>query len=199
MKRTFDVFVAGAGVVVLLPLFLLLAWLVRISMGSPVLFTQLRVGLWGRDFTLFKFRTMTVRRGADQGTFDVGDRTRVTRMGKILRKTKLDELPQLWNVIRGDMSLVGPRPEVRKWVEAFPSRWKTVLTVRPGITDPAAIEFRNEEELLVAVPDPEAYYRDVVLSRKLDLYEQYVKTRSFWGDVGILFRTIGVVVGKTKV
>jgi lipopolysaccharide/colanic/teichoic acid biosynthesis glycosyltransferase len=120
----------------------------------------------------------------------------VTRVGKLLRKTKLDELPQLWNVLVGDMSLVGPRPEVRKWVEAYPDRWSKVLAVRPGITDPASIEFRNEEELLAAAPDPKTCYRDVILPRKLDLYEEYVETRSFWGDVGILLKTVWAVAGR---
>jgi lipopolysaccharide/colanic/teichoic acid biosynthesis glycosyltransferase len=120
----------------------------------------------------------------------------VTRVGKLLRKTKLDEFPQLWNVLVGDMSLVGPRPEVRKWVEAYPDRWAKVLAVRPGITDPASIEFRNEEELLAAAPNPETYYRKVILPRKLDLYEEYVETRSFWGDVGILLKTVWAVAGR---
>ena len=131
---------------------------------------------------------------SESGAFDVGDTSRVTAVGRFLRKTKLDELPQLWNVLRGDMSLVGPRPEVRKWVEAYPERWAKVLTVRPGITDPASIAFRNEEELLTAAPDPENYYRNVILPRKLALYEQYVATRSFWGDVGILLKTVWTVV-----
>ncbi len=145
---------------------------------------------------LFKFRTMTVRKGTEQGSFDAGSAARVTRVGAFLRKTKLDELPQLWNVLKGDMSLVGPRPEVRKWVEAYPERWARVLTVRPGITDPASIEFRNEEDILAASPDPERTYREVILPRKLDLYEEYVRTRSFWGDVGILLKTVWAVVGR---
>ena len=137
---------------------------------------------------------MTVQRGTERGSFDVGSSARVTRVGKLLRKTKLDEFPQLWNVLVGDMSLVGPRPEVRKWVEAYPDRWSKVLAVRPGITDPASIEFRNEEELLAAAPGPETCYRDVILPRKLDLYERYVATQSLGGDIGILFRTMWAVV-----
>ncbi|HEX2746850.1 MAG TPA: sugar transferase, partial [Verrucomicrobiales bacterium] len=118
---------------------------------------------------------------------------RVTKTGRLLRKSKLDELPQLWNVIRGEMALVGPRPEVRKWVKAHPDRWAFVHTVRPGITDPASIEFRNEEELLAAAADPEALYREVILPRKLDLYENYIRTRASGRDLGILLKTVGVV------
>jgi len=174
--------------------------------GLPGLFRQQRVGRGGCQFCLFKFRSMTVRHAqgrkqtgeakSNNESFEAGDTSRVTGVGKLLRKTKLDEFPQLWNVLVGDMSLVGPRPEVRKWVEAYPDRWSKVLAVRPGITDPASIEFRNEEELLASAPNPEAYYRDVILPRKLDLYEQYVATRSFWGDVGILLKTVWVVVEK---
>jgi lipopolysaccharide/colanic/teichoic acid biosynthesis glycosyltransferase len=102
-------------------------------------------------------------------------------------------LPQLWNVLIGDMSLIGPRTEVRKWVDAYPERWALVLTVRPGITDPASIEFRNEEDLLARTPDPERHYRNVILPRKLGLYENYVKTRSFFGDIRIVLRTLAVL------
>ncbi len=194
MKRSFDLACAVGGIIVLFPLLALLWLLVIAESGLPGLFRQRRVGLGGRDFILFKFRSMTIRRGSEQGTFDAGSAARVTRVGQFMRKTKLDELPQLWNVLVGNMSLVGPRPEVRKWVEAYPDRWAKVLTVRPGITDPAAIEFRNEEELLASVPDPEAYYRDIILPRKLDLYEKYVASRSFWGDIRILNGTFAVIV-----
>jgi lipopolysaccharide/colanic/teichoic acid biosynthesis glycosyltransferase len=137
---------------------------------------------------------MTAAAGAEKGRFDAGVTSRVTPVGQILPKWKLDELPQLWNVLIGDMSLVGPRPEIRKWVEAYPERWAKVLTVRPGITDPASIEFRNEEDLLAAAADPERHYRKVVLPQKLEFYEEYVQTRSFWGDLGIVFKTFFVLV-----
>ena len=196
MKRILDIVGALPGGVLLSPL-LAVVWLaVVLESGLPGLFRQRRMGRGGSEFTLYKFRTMTVQRGTERGSFDVGSSARVTRVGKMLRKTKLDELPQLWNVLVGDMSLVGPRPEVRKWVEAYPEQWTRVLSVRPGITDPASIEFRNEEELLAAAPDPETYYREVILPRKLDLYEEYVETRSFWGDVGILLKTVWAVAGR---
>jgi lipopolysaccharide/colanic/teichoic acid biosynthesis glycosyltransferase len=196
MKRILDIVGALVGVVLLSPL-LAMVWLaVVLESGLPGLFRQRRMGRGGSEFSLYKFRTMTVQRGTERGSFDAGSSARVTRVGKLLRKTKLDELPQLWNVLVGDMSLVGPRPEVRKWVEAYPDRWARVLAARPGITDPASIEFRNEEELLAAAPEPEAYYRNVILPRKLDMYEGYVETRSFWGDVGILLKTVWAVAGR---
>jgi lipopolysaccharide/colanic/teichoic acid biosynthesis glycosyltransferase len=127
--------------------------------------------------------------------FDAGDTSRVTTVGAFLRATKLDELPQFWNVVRGDMSLVGPRPEVRKWVEVDPGRWSTVLAVKPGITDPASLVYRHEERILASCSDPETTYKMQILPRKLALYQEYVRTRTFAGDVGILWRTGVAVVG----
>jgi lipopolysaccharide/colanic/teichoic acid biosynthesis glycosyltransferase len=206
-KYVLEWLLGALGFLVILPLLALLALLVKVSSPGPAIFRQERVGRNGRAFVLLKFRTMrTEVRGQRSevsgqcserdATFEAGCTARVTSVGRILRKWKLDELPQLWNVLKGDMSLVGPRPEIRKWVEAYPERWARVLTVRPGITDPASIVYRNEEEILARSPDPERAYREVILPRKLDLYEEYVRTRSFWGDVGILLRTVWAVVGK---
>jgi lipopolysaccharide/colanic/teichoic acid biosynthesis glycosyltransferase len=196
MKRAFDVVTAALGLVALAPVLLVLGLLVRLASSGPALFRQVRVGRGGLDFVLYKFRTMTVHAGSERGSFDAGDRSRVTRLGQLLRATKLDELPQLWNVLRGDMSLVGPRPEVRRWVETYPERWAVVHSVRPGITDPAAIVYRHEERLLTAAPDPEFLYRDEILPRKLELYERYVATRSFWGDLAILGRTAAAILRR---
>jgi len=196
LKRTLDIVVALVGLNVLLPALAIVAVLVRRSSPGPVLFRQTRMGFQGKDFTLFKFRTMTVRSGSETGAFDAGDGSRVTKIGRFLRATKLDELPQLWNVIRGDMALVGPRPEVRKWVEVNPERWAIVHAVRPGITDPAAILYRDEEKILASVPDPERLYREEILPRKLDLYVEYVRTRTFWADLKILGQTaIAIIAG----
>ncbi len=193
-KRTFDFCCAAVGLVVLSPVLLVLALAVELTGGPPVLFRQQRVGWNGRDFTLCKFRTMTVLADAERGAFAPGNIQRVTPLGRFLRRTKFDELPQLWNVLRGDMSLVGPRPEVRKWVEVYPERWAKVLEVRPGITDPASIQFRHEEEFLARSANPERTYRDVVLPQKLDLYEAYVRQQSFLGDLAILGKTAWVVL-----
>ncbi len=190
MKRCFDIVASFFGLLMLSPVLLILAVAVVLDSGSPVFFVQKRVGKGGRQFRIFKFRSMTVSKAAAEGSFDAGNSRRVTRVGRILRKTKLDELPQLWNVFIGDMSLVGPRPEVQKWVEAYPERWRFVHSIRPGITDNASLEFRNEEEILAASDDPEVTYREVVLPRKLYLYEDYVRNRTFLGDIRIIFRTI---------
>jgi len=194
LKRALDVSLAAAGLVVLAPVLAAVALAVRLSSAGPVLFRQVRVGLGGEDFVLLKFRTMRVRSGTELGSFDAGDSSRVTTVGRFLRASKLDELPQLWNVLRGDMSLVGPRPEVRKWVDAAPGRWAVVHSVRPGITDLASITYRDEEEVLAASADPEATYREQILPAKLDLYERYVRSRSLGGDLAVLLRTIYVVI-----
>ena len=133
---------------------------------------------------------MTVNSTSSNGSFDVGDQSRVTRFGRILRKTKLDELPQLINVLIGDMSLVGPRPEVKKWVDEYPLQWKYVLSVKPGITDNAAILFRNEEELLASAAHPETYYKEHILPQKLAMYAEYINNHSFTDDLVIIIKTI---------
>ena len=194
MKRLFDFVCASAGLIMLAPLFLILGAVVGIASGRPICFCQTRVGRQGRDFTLLKFRSMSVLKSAERGSFEAGNTCRITPVGRFLRATKLDELPQLWNVIKGDMSLVGPRPEVRQWVAVYPERWARVLTVRPGITDPASIVYRNEEVILARSPDPERCYREEVLPHKLELYEDYVRSRTFLGDVAILLKTLLAVV-----
>jgi lipopolysaccharide/colanic/teichoic acid biosynthesis glycosyltransferase len=195
-RRAFDLAAGLLGLLALLPLLVAIAIVVRLSSPGPALFRQVRVGRGGRDFVLYKFRTMTVRAGSERGSFDAGDQSRVTGVGQLLRATKLDELPQLWNVLRGDMAFVGPRPEVRRWVEVYPERWAVVHTVRPGITDPAAIAYRHEERILAATPDPESLYRNEILPRKLNLYEQYIATRHLIGDFVILFRTAEALVRR---
>jgi len=196
MKRIFDFTCSLALTALLLPFFLLIALFIVVDTGFPIFFVQQRVGKGGKQFKMFKFRTMTVLKEASHGSFDAGNSSRVTRAGKILRKTKLDELPQLLNVFSGKMSFVGPRPEVQKWVDAYPERWATVHSVKPGITDNASIEFRNEEEILAASSEPLVAYRNEILPRKLDMYEDYVKNRSFLKDVGILFKTFTSVLFK---
>ena len=190
MKRTFDFTCASLALIVLSPMLLIIWLCIVVTSGLPGFFKQQRVGLNGMEFTLLKFRTMTVNKSSEAGTFDAGSTARVTRIGRFLRKTKLDELPQLWNVVKGDMSIIGPRPEVRKWVEIYPDRWKKVLSVRPGITDNASIIFRNEEELLAESETPEKTYKEEILPKKLDLYEKYVDNNSFLIDLNIIFRTI---------
>lgn len=196
MKRGFDLFVSVTGFILLLPAFILLGLMVYFDDRGPVFFKQLRVGRGGTMFKLYKFRSMKVAGTVAEASFEPGDSSRVTSAGKFIRKTKLDELPQLWNVIKGDMSLVGPRPEIKKWVDAYPDKWNAILTVRPGITDLASLAFRNEENILAEADDPETTYREVVLPRKLELYEQYVLNHSFMGDLKLILKTLFTIFQK---
>lgn len=194
MKRIFDVIASGLGLIVLSPLFLILAAWIKLDSKGPVFYRQVRVGLHNKDFRIFKFRSMRV--GADKGSLvTIGGRDpRITRSGYFIRKFKFDELPQLINVFVGDMSLVGPRPEVRHYVDYWTDEQMHVLDVRPGITDPASIKFRNENELMEQAEDPEKYYIEVIMQEKLKLYLEYVENQSFWGDIGLIFKTFWVIV-----
>lgn len=190
LKRLFDVVVSGLGLVILSPLFLIVSiWIVLDSPG-PVFFRQARVGRFNKDFRIFKFRTM--RMGSDKGSqVTIGDKDpRITRSGYWLRKYKVDELPQLINVFIGDMSMVGPRPEVRHYVDYWTPEQMHVLDVRPGITDAASIRFLNESELLSKADDPEKYYIEVIMPKKLDMYLQYADNHSFIGDIRFIFQTV---------
>ena len=194
MKRLFDIVMSGLGLLILSPLFLILAIWIKLDSKGPVFFRQVRVGRYNKDFRIFKFRSMRV--GSDKGSqVTIGGRDpRITRSGYFIRKFKLDELPQLINVFVGDMSLVGPRPEVRHYVDYWIPEQMHVLDVRPGITDPASIKFRNENELLESAEDPEKYYIDVIMQEKLKLYLEYVRNHSFFGDLGLIFKTFWVIV-----
>lgn len=194
MKRLFDITASGLGLLVLSPLFLILAVWIKLDSPGPVFYCQVRVGRGNKDFRLFKFRSMRV--GSDKkGLITVGGHDpRVTRSGYYIRKYKLDELPQLINVFIGDMSLVGPRPEVRKYVDLYTPEQLHVLDVRPGITDMASIRYRNENELLEQAADPEQYYRDVVMQDKLRINLEYIADHSFIKDLKIIFMTFKAVV-----
>lgn len=194
MKRLFDIIASGLGLLVLSPLFLILAIWIKLDSKGPVFYRQVRVGKDNKDFRIFKFRSMRV--GSDKGSLvTIGGRDpRITRSGYIIRKLKLDELPQLINVFVGDMSLVGPRPEVRHYVNYWTEEQMHVLDVRPGITDPASIKFRNENKLMEQAEDPEDYYINVIMQEKLKLYLEYVNNHSFWGDIGLIFKTFWVIV-----
>lgn len=190
MKRLFDVVCSFFGLLVLSPLFVFLSLWVGLGSKGGVFYKQKRVGRFNKDFTLYKFRSMRV--GADKkGLLTIGGKdSRVTKAGFFIRKYKLDELPQLLNVLKGDMSFVGPRPEVRKYVDMYTERQLKVLDVRPGITDLASIKYRNENDLLATADNPEQYYIDFVMQDKLALNLQYIETRTFLGDIKLIFRTI---------
>lgn len=193
MKRLFDISFSFLGLIVLSPLLILIAIAIRVNSKGPVFFCQKRVGRSGKTFILYKFRSMTLFELATEGAFEPGNISRVTAVGKFFRKSKLDELPQLINVLIGDMSLVGPRPEVGNWVAVYPDAWKKILTVRPGITDNASILYKDEESILAEAENPEQVYREVILPKKLELYTEYVENRSFRGDILILLRTLKVL------
>lgn len=194
MKRLFDIVASGLGLIVLSPLFLILAIWIKLDSNGSVFYRQVRVGYKNKDFRIFKFRSMRV--GADKGSLVTigGHDPRVTRSGYFIRKFKFDELPQLINVFLGDMSLVGPRPEVRHYVDYWTPEQMHVLDVRPGITDPASIKFRNENELMEKAEDPEKYYIEVIMQEKIKLYLEYVEKHSFLYDLGLIFKTFWVIV-----
>ena len=190
----FYLFIKLHLLIVLGLLLLILAIWIKLDSKGPVFYRQVRVGRHNKDFRIFKFRSMRV--GADKGSLvTIGGRDpRVTRSGYYIRKYKFDELPQLINVFIGDMSLVGPRPEVRHYVNYWTPEQMHVLDVRPGITDPASIKFRNENELMEKAADPEDYYIHVIMQEKIKLYLEYVKNASFWYDIKLIFKTFEVIV-----
>lgn len=196
LKRLFDIIFAGLGVMILLPILLLICFWIKLDSSGPVLYLQNRVGLGGKAFKIFKFRSMRV--GADrQGLLTVGDDSRVTKFGKFLRKSKLDELPQLVNVLLGDMSIVGPRPEVQEFVDQYPLDVRDiVLSVRPGITDLASIEMVDENQVLAQYDDAKQAYLDVVLPIKLQHYVDYVRRQSFFMDLRIIILTISKIITR---
>ncbi len=189
-KRLFDISASFFGLLLLSPLFLIVALCVGLTSRGGVFYVQTRVGRYGRDFRLYKFRSM--RTGSDaKGLLTVGGKDgRITPVGYFIRKYKIDELPQLFNVLKGDMSLVGPRPEVRKYVALYNSEQMRVLSARPGITDPASIKYRNENNLLAQAGDPERFYVEKIMPDKLKINLEYMDNRSFFKDLSVIFRTV---------
>jgi len=195
LKRLLDFCISTVALLILAPLLLFVALSILLLEGRPILFVQERVGLGGHTFKMFKFRTMTTKsRDISNNTqFDAGNTSRVTSIGKFLRATKLDELPQLCNVLKGDMAVVGPRPEVPFWVEQFPERWSEILVVRPGLSDRASIVYRDEEVLLSSAEDPDRLYRETIMPGKLALYEEYIDQYNFQFDFKIIIQTLNAV------
>ena len=196
MKRLFDSIAGGMGLLFLSPILILVAIWNKLDSAGPVFYRQVRVGKNNQDFRIFKFRSMRI--GADKGSLvTIGGRDpRVTQSGYFIRKFKIDELPQLINVFIGDMSLVGPRPEVRHYVSYWTEEQMHVLDVRPGITDPASIKYRNENELLAQAEDPEKYYIEVIMQEKIRLYLEYVQKHNFWYDIKIILDTFVAIISK---
>jgi lipopolysaccharide/colanic/teichoic acid biosynthesis glycosyltransferase len=197
IPRWMDILLAASGLLSLSPVVIVVAVLVRVSSRGPVLFRQQRVGRFGRLFMMLKFRTMLVDNAGARIT--AGGDGRITRVGRLLRKTKLDELPELWNVLVGDMALVGPRPEVPEYVDLTDPMWVRALEYRPGLTDPATLSLRNEEEVLAGHGDGyEAFYRDVMQPYKLQQYVAYAARRTCWTDLHILVKTVLAVLGMER-
>lgn len=189
-KRLFDIFCSAIGIIILSPLFVILWVAVKLESNGPAFFLQTRVGKNNHDFKLYKFRTMYLDSEA-RGQLTVGMRDpRITKVGYTLRKYKLDELPQLFNVLLGDMSLVGPRPEVRKYVSLYTPEQLKVLSVRPGITDVASIQFINENELLAKADNPEEYYINYIMPQKLALNLEYINSNLLLKDVNLILKTL---------
>lgn len=189
MKRAFDVLAALFGILILFPFMLVIAAAIKLSDGGPVFFRQWRVGRDGRDFKIWKFRTMIVDAEAKGKAITVGHDSRITTVGRVLRSAKIDEWPQLLNVLKGEMSFVGPRPEVRKYVERYSKEQAAVLMLRPGITDMASFAFYDESELLAQAKDPEQFYLDVLVPEKIRLNLEYARTASVCTDFVLIVVT----------
>ena len=198
MKRTFDFLASSLGLCLLSPLFLLVAIAIRLESPGQVFFRQDRVGKDGENFLIYKFRSMVANASEIGPLITTAGDARITRVGRFLRRTKLDELPQLLNVWRGEMSLVGPRPEVPTYVALYDERQREVLSIRPGITDPASIAYADEEEILGGASDPARVYVEEVLPRKLELNLQYIEKMSLHYDVWVIWKTIWKVVSKIR-
>jgi lipopolysaccharide/colanic/teichoic acid biosynthesis glycosyltransferase len=194
MRRIFDIAVAAAGLILLSPLLLLVAILIKLDWRGPILFKQERIGREFRPFRIYKFRTM--RDGAHAtSSLTIGADPRITRIGKYLRASKIDELPQLLNVLKGDMSLVGPRPEVPRYVELFHSDYEYILTVRPGLTDLASLKYSDEASILGQSVNPEGDYIARVLPDKIRLAKEYIQRSSFWFDARLIVATVVKLFG----
>ena len=193
LARPFEAALAAAGLVLAAPALAVSAVAIVATSGMPVFFRQVRVGRYGRAFTLIKLRTMRASGVGPKVT--AGNDPRITAVGRFLRRTKLDELPELWNVLRGDMSFVGPRPEVADYVHPDSPLWREVLSVRPGLTDPMTLRLRHEEALLESVEgDRETYYRETLQPQKLEGYVEYLRRRSWKSDLGVLVATAGAIL-----
>ena len=191
MKRLFDFTFAILGLTILSPVLIILSFLIIITSKGPVLYSQKRVGRQGRLFTLYKFRTMVHNADTMQGgSITLGNDGRITAIGKLLRRWKLDELPTLWNVLKGDMSFVGPRPDVPGYADKLVGDDRRLLDLRPGITGPATLKYSNEEKLLAVVDNPKKYNDEVIFPDKVKINLEYMDNLSLWMDIKIIFKTI---------
>jgi lipopolysaccharide/colanic/teichoic acid biosynthesis glycosyltransferase len=196
VKRLFDIACSVVGLILLAPVFVVTAILIKRDSSGPVFFRQTRIGQFGKQFSIYKFRTMCMDAEKIGAQVSTADDPRMTGIGRLLRTYKIDELPQLLNVVSGEMSLVGPRPEVPKYVDAFKGAYEEILTVRPGITDFASLEFKDENELLLGAEDPEKKYIEEILPIKIALYRKYLREKSFFTDLKLIFLTLASIVRR---
>lgn len=190
VKRIFDFFAALIGIIILLPIFIIVSIAIKLDSPGNIMFLQKRVGKCGKEFDIFKFRTMVTNAERLGKQITVGKDNRITKVGAFLRKYKIDELPQLFNVLKGDMSLVGPRPEVPKYVALYNEEQKKVLSVRPGITDLASLKYSDENDILGKVENPEEYYINVIMKDKLSLNLEYIEKSNLFFDISLVIKTI---------
>jgi lipopolysaccharide/colanic/teichoic acid biosynthesis glycosyltransferase len=198
LKRIFDFFAALFGIVIISPILAIIAVMIKLTGPGPVLYRAKRVGLNGKIFIMYKFRTMVVNAEKIGGSSTSDNDPRITGIGKILRNYKLDELPQLFNVFMGDMSLVGPRPEVKYYTDMFTGEEKKILTVKPGITDWASLWNPDEGKILAGSKDPDKTYLEKIRPQKIKLQLKYVSERSFWVDLKIILMTLSKIIRKDK-
>jgi len=189
IKRTFDFFSSFIGLIILFPLLIFVSLAIKLGSSGPILFSQKRVGKDGKLFTLFKFRSMTVNQESNSTATARGD-ARITKIGVFLRKYKLDELPELWNVVKGEMSLVGPRPDVPGYADSLKGSDRNMLKLRPGITGTASLKYANEEEILASQEDPQKYNDEIIFPDKVKMNLEYYENQSLWLDIKIIFATI---------
>lgn len=198
LKRLFDIAFSSIGLIVFSPVLFSIAILIKLEDGGPILYPGVRVGKYGLRFKIFKFRTMLVNADKVGGSSTADNDPRITKIGRILRKYKLDELPQLINVLIGQMSLVGPRPDVPYYVEMFTDEEKAILSVSPGITDWATLWNPDEGSILAGSPDPDKTYMEKIRPEKIRLQLEYVRNRSFWIDLKIIFQTLSAILFRTR-
>ncbi len=196
LKRTIDFLLSLFGLIIVSPIFLVITIMIKREDGGPIFYRGIRVGRFGKPFRIYKFRTMVVNAEKLGGPSTADDDPRITKVGKLIRKYKLDELPQLLNVIKGEMSLVGPRPEVQMYVDMFTEEERAILTVKPGMTDWASLWDIDEGAILAGSPDPEKTYMEKIRPEKIRLQLRYVKERSFWVDLKIIFKTLQTVLKR---
>jgi len=188
LKRGFDIFALFIGLILFSPIFLVVIPLIRIRTPGPVFFCQKRTGRYGKPFTIYKFRTMTVNH--EGSSVSVMGESRITPLGAVLRKYKIDELPELWNILKGDMSFVGPRPDLPEYINRLVGEERQILELRPGLTGPATLKYANEDELLANITDPQKYNDEILWPDKVKINLDYYRSRNFIGDISIIFRTV---------